>query len=179
MRRKVNPVVEVPADAGETQQPVAGEESVALAPEAHEAPRPPRVRPLHKPVEPTRAQRELHELTHYPFEAWCRHCARCKASDAPHRSLHWHAQGAQVPVISGDFAFLVQRDQVGTTTIFVFGDRATRRTFAHMVRGKSTSREVYSDYIVSAVCRDLDSLSYGKLIFKSDQEPLTLALQRG
>ena len=46
-----------------------------------------------------------------------------------------------------------------------------------MLRGKSTSREVYSDYIVSALCRDLDSLSYGKLIFKTDQEPSTVALQ--
>ena len=44
------------------------------------------------------------------------------------------------------------------------------------MQGKSTSREVYSDYVVSVVCRDLDSLSYGKLIFKTDQEPATLAL---
>ena len=122
-----------------------------------------------KLVEPMRAQRELHELTHYPYETWCRHCVRCKASNAPHRTLHWHAQGAQVPVISGDFAFLGQRDQEGTTTIFVMRDRVTRRTFAHMLLGKSTIREVYSDYIVSVVCRDLDSLPYGKLIFKTDQ----------
>ena len=60
VRRKVNPVVEAPAGARETRQPAAGEEPVAPAPEAHEAPRPPRVRPLPKPVEPTRAQRELH-----------------------------------------------------------------------------------------------------------------------
>ena len=46
-----------------------------------------------------------------------------------------------------------------------------------MLRGKSTSQEVYSDYIVSAVCTDLDSLSYGKLSFKTDQEPSTLVLQ--
>ena len=35
VRRKVNPVVEALADAGETQQPVAGEEPVVPAPEAH------------------------------------------------------------------------------------------------------------------------------------------------
>ena len=96
-----------------------------------------------------------------------------------HRPLHWHVQVSQVPVISGDFEFPVQRDQVGTTTIFVFRYRVTRRTSAHMLRGKSTSWEIYSDYIVSAVCRDFDSLSYGKLIFKTDQEPSTLALQEG
>ena len=82
-----------------------------------------------------------------------------------------------MPVISGDFAFLGQRDQEGTTTVFVMRDRITKKTFAHVVQGKSTSREAYSDYIVSAVCRDLDSLPHGKLIFKTDQEPATLALQ--
>ena len=32
VRRKVNPVVEAPADAGETQQPAAGEEAVPPLP---------------------------------------------------------------------------------------------------------------------------------------------------
>ena len=129
------------------------EEAVPPVPEAHVAPRPPRVRSLPKPIEPSRKHREIHELTHYPFESWCRHCVRCKASNAPHRSLHWKAQGggAQVPVVSGDFAFLGQRDQEGTTTVFVLRDRLTRKTFAHVLQGKSTSREVYSDYVVS-VC---------------------------
>ena len=154
------------------------EEAVPV-PEVHMVPRPPRVRSLPKHIEPSRKHREIPGLTHYPFESWCRHCVRCKASNAPHRSLQWKTQGggAQVPVVSGDFAFLGQRDQEGTTTVFVLRDRLTRKTFAHVLQGKSTSREVYSDYVVSVVCRDLDSLSYGKLIFKTDQEPATLALQ--
>ena len=153
------------------------EEVVPPVPEVHPVHRPPRVRALPKPIEPTRKQREIHELTHYPFESWCRHCVRCKASNAPHRSLHWHAQGEQVPVVSADFAFLGQRDQESITTLIVLRDRLTRKTFAHVLQGKSTSRETYSDYVVNVVCRDLDSLSYGKPVFKTDQEPATLALQ--
>ena len=82
VKRRVNPEVETPAVAEDHQQPAASEEPAAPAPEAHKAPRPPRVRPLPKLVESTRAQRELRELTHYPFEAWCRHCARCKFQSA-------------------------------------------------------------------------------------------------
>ena len=107
-RRLPDPVL-----PGEVVTPPAPEveEAVPPVPDAHPVHRPPRVRALPKPVEPTRKQREIHELTHYPFESWCRHCVRCKASNAPHRSLHWHGQGVQVPVVSGDFAFLGQRDQ--------------------------------------------------------------------
>ena len=157
-------VLPTPATPGEAAPQVEVQEdgeAVPPAPEVHPVIRPPRVRPLLKPVEATRAQRELHELTHYPYAAWCRHCVRCKSANAPHRSLRWHAQGDQVAVVSGDFAFLGQRDQEGTTTVFVLRDRISKMTFAHVLQGKSTSREIYSDYVVGTVCRDLDSLPYG------------------
>ena len=52
--RRVGPRVETPAAAGEDQQSVTREEPAASSPEVHEALRPSRVRPVPKPVEPTK-----------------------------------------------------------------------------------------------------------------------------
>ena len=46
-----------------------------------------------------------------------------------------------------------------------------------MLLGKSTSKEVCNYSIVIVVSKDLTSLSYGKLMCKTGQEPWTLPLQ--
>ena len=35
------------------------------------------------PGQPTAAQREEHDLTHFPFRSWCRACVLGRAKDAP------------------------------------------------------------------------------------------------
>ena len=46
-------------------------------------------------------------------------------------------------------------------------DHNTRLTFAHQVEGKSTTKELYSAYLVNAVLQDLRYLDYNKLIHKT------------
>ena len=29
---------------------------------------------------------EQHELTHLPFQSWCRHCVRAKGKESPHHN---------------------------------------------------------------------------------------------
>ena len=141
------------------------------------APQPIRVRALRKPTEPSRADREKHELTHLPFEEWCRHCVMARSQCAPHRKSKKHSDAKEVPVMSGDFCFMGREEQVGTNPIFVMRDHATRKTFAHMVVGKSTSREEYSAYLVNAVLRDIEHMGHKKMVFKTDQESAMVALQ--
>ena len=128
-------------------------------PEPHDQVRPERVRPLRKPVAPTKAQRERHELTHLPYADWCRHCVRARAQNDPHRKVKKHASQNTVPTVSGDFCFLKQAGQEGTYPVHVMRDHNTRLTFAHLVQGKSTTKELYSAYLVNAIMqylRDLD-----------------------
>merc|ERR1712051_392369 len=42
---------------------------------------------LPTPIRVSKAEREEHELTHTPFRAWCEHCVRCRARNAPHKRL--------------------------------------------------------------------------------------------
>ena len=50
-----------------------GRGAVPAPPENHAEARPPRVRAFPRPIEQTRARRELHNLSHYLREPWCRH----------------------------------------------------------------------------------------------------------
>ena len=82
-----------------------------------------RVLGLPKPITPTRVQREIHELTHLPYETWCEHCVRARAKNLPHRKVKKHRPDNTCPVVSMPFAFLrrgtiariiVQRSWPGT-----------------------------------------------------------------
>ena len=53
----------------------------------------------------------------------------------------------------------------------------SRVTFAHVTQGKSTSKEVYSQYLTKAAVADLVALGRNRLILKTDQEPAMVALQ--
>ena len=39
------------------------------------------------PGQPTRGQREEHNLTHFPFRSWCRACVLGRAKDRPSRKI--------------------------------------------------------------------------------------------
>ena len=56
-----------------------GQPEVHPVPMQHGEKRPPkkeRVRSIPKPMLPSRVDREKHELTHLPYQTWCRHCTR-------------------------------------------------------------------------------------------------------
>ena len=127
------------------------------APHAQQRPQAHRVRALPKPLLPTRADREKHELTHLPYETWCRHCVRARSLNDPHGKTKKHSTAREVPVVSGDFCFMGQTDQDKAGPIFVMRDHNTRITFAHMVEGKSTTNQTYSEYLHRAVLKDPDT----------------------
>ena len=157
-----------------------GQPEVHPVPMQHGEKRPPkkeRVRSIPKPMLPSRVDREKHELTHLPYQTWCRHCVLARAQNDAHRRTKKHSTEREVPVISGDFCFTGHVDQEKASPIFVLRDHNSRMTFSHMVQGKSTKNELYSDYIHSAVLKDLEYLGYKKIVFKTDQEPAMIALQ--
>ena len=157
-----------------------GQPEVHPVPMQHGEKRPPkkeRVRSIPKPMLPSRVDREKHELTHLPYQTWCRHCVLARAQNDAHRRTKKHSTEREVPVISGDFCFMGHVDQEKASPIFVLRDHNSRMTFSHMVQGKSTKNELYSDYIHSAVLKDLEYLGYKKIVFKTDQEPAMIALQ--
>ena len=71
----------------------------------------PRVRP--DPEKPTARERQEHDITHYPYRSWCRHCQRGRGASRPHRArsdADRDFSKGRVPTISLDHCFLGSED---------------------------------------------------------------------
>jgi len=60
------------------------------------------------PVQPTDRDRSLHELTHVPFQPWCKYCvmSRSRANQHSHFSDPAGAAQREHPTIQRDFFFM-------------------------------------------------------------------------
>lgn len=67
------------------------------------------VRPQSIPRMPTKAERQVHELTHWPYEDWCEHCVAARGKSDPHRRAGQEGVRAEAkseyPVVSMDFCY--------------------------------------------------------------------------
>ena len=66
-------------------------------------------RPLPSPKGPTRAERDLHNLTHAPFAVWCPYCVSGK------RHNHHHLRrgnSSTLPMLPADYAYYGEDDLV-------------------------------------------------------------------
>ena len=63
-----------------------------------------------KPREPTKAEREEHELSHIPPEDWCEFCVRTKSVACPHRSSHPDERRGELQVVAMGLAFMGQQE---------------------------------------------------------------------
>ena len=56
---------------------------------------------------PTKAERQIHELTHWPYEDWCECCVASRGKADPHRRTDFLKEGAksEYPTVSMDFCF--------------------------------------------------------------------------
>ena len=139
-----------------------------------------RVKVQRKPEEPSKQEREEHEITHIPFRTWCRHCVRGKSKDSQHRTKKKEEKEEEkVPTISMDYMFLGRKGTNGVEEedkmipVLVIKDGQTKCIFAHVVPKKGGGMEWLAKKVVS----DIEAMGYGRIILKSDQEVSITELQ--
>ena len=64
---------------------------------------------LPTPSPPSRQEMLEHNLTHWPFRSWCKHCVAGKAKASGHRSTG-NTGASEIPIISMDYAFMGDKD---------------------------------------------------------------------
>ena len=132
--------------------------------------------------EPTAAERALHELTHWPYQAWCAHCVSMRAIQDRYEAL---PQGSDrdTPVLSFDICYTGVSEQDGSSgssdasnklTILVAHD-----TGAGSILGLPLPTKSKTDLRFAAVelTRFVQSLGRNTITIQCDNEPSTLALQ--
>ena len=118
-------------------------------------------RPGIVPVLPSEADVEQHELPHWPWRSWCRHCVRAKGKESP----HYESNPGGVSKFATDCMFM---GEDGTPiTIFAGYDGLTTALFANVAPCKGTSH----GNAEGALAHNVLSTGHHKVILQSGQEP--------
>ena len=64
---------------------------------------PPRM--VRAPGDPTKAEREEHEITHVPYRAWCEHCVKSRGKDGHHGRVPLEMAESTIPRVVMDYCF--------------------------------------------------------------------------
>ncbi|CAE7270738.1 unnamed protein product [Symbiodinium sp. CCMP2592] len=127
---------------------------------------------------PTEAERQLHELTHWPYRPWCDHCIAMRGVEDRHESLPGSAD-TEVPIISFDYAFTSVSGAEGQgnaakLTILVAHDTSTGSVLGLPVASKGREDLKFS---AIELTRFVQGLGHNSIFLCCDNEPSTLALQ--
>ena len=130
--------------------------AIEAVPQRHPAPRV-RAREITRPVSLTKTQRKQHYLEgHANYHPGCPFCVRCRGLADRHERKRGEddpepggeAELEEVPTVSFDFCFLMQKEQGKAMPVLVARDHKTCYTHALVCPGKSAKEEEYSDQIV-------------------------------
>ena len=131
------------------------------------------------PAQPTQAEREEHELTHFPYRSWCDHCVRGRAKDDPHRTVKGQFGESSIPRVILDYCFLSEdvqqptqdkegRDAGTTMTVLAMVETMCLSVWAYTVEAKGGTET----WVADQIAEDLQTIGVAeeKVIVKSDQE---------
>ena len=98
-----------------TNAGVAPDQSDVAAPLSEDAP----IRPLRSPDQPTLEERLAHEVSHFPYRAWCRHCVAGRGLAQPFVRGVDRSQDA-IPLISFDYCYMGDEVRLPDNTLVSF-----------------------------------------------------------
>ena len=119
------------------------------------------------PVEPTDKEREDHEVTHVPFRAWCRFCVAGTAPTPSHKKIKDRELPERLPRMSIDYFFIWGKPMLAIK------ETKTKCIWAIASNRKGSTATAVPERLAEIIA----SLSYDKLILRSDQEPAIIDLQ--
>ena len=128
--------------------------------------------PQRKPKEPSEQVRDVHALTHEPYEEWCSLCVSNRARQDPHRRQTHESVGHSV--VSFDFGYCSRmRDETDKLTVLVIHDRDTNMCAALPTQQKGGRS---FQYLVTEMSRFIVQTGHTELSLKCDCEPSTTSL---
>ena len=128
------------------------------------------------PRSPTKAEREQHEVSHWPFQEWCKECVQGRGICSPHRCRDKIKQIHETPTIVMDYCFPEGRPKKNegeepkkTFTVLALTEQISGNTYCSIVPKKGTS---YG--IVAKIVNWIEEMGHEKIIVKCDNEPSIL-----
>ena len=125
---------------------------------------------MQNPMLPSKAEREMHELTYVPFRSWCEHCVRGRGEGMRHEAGKEMPEQTEVHM---DFFFVGDEDQDEKLTVLVARERTTRMTMSTVAPSKGERQ--FLARRVQAFLQEIGA-DTGDITLKRDQEPAMKAV---
>ena len=135
-----------------------------------------KVKEVRSPGQPSKSEKDHHELTHMPFRSWCKHCVRGKSKESPHRkktAAEMKEVEEGMPTIHVDYCFQSKDKATKLITTLVMRERPSGSTASIVAPAKGRD-----DYVVRRIVETLKQWGNTKvkIIIRSDGEPAIKAL---
>ena len=138
---------------------------------------------LPSPLKVSREERELHEVTHTPYRAWCQYCVKARGRNMPHKTREEERAQETVPRMVMDYFFMSKADErASENPMLVVVDEATGEKYARAVGSKGLGRDKEMDWLIKDISEELRSWGHpggegGHIILKSDGESAIAAVR--
>ncbi len=124
------------------------------------------------PGQPTKTEREQHELTHCPPRSWCDHCMKGQAKDDSHVSVSGDLAESDVVRVAIDYCFfqeeMAAQEAKMILTVLVMAETLCHSIWAYAVGTTGVAEAWVSEQIVEDM--DTIGLANERIITKADQE---------
>lgn len=130
---------------------------------------------MRDPGEPTKKEREEHEVLHLPYRPWCKWCVLGKGQSDHHVTEKKDVADVTVPTISIDYMFLGTKNiKAKDRTVLAIFDNRTKAVMALMTHNKGPV-----EWVMNAAVKFIEELGYGKIAIsiKCDGEPAIMAVR--
>ena len=119
-----------------------------------------RPRAMSQPKEPSKEEKELHNLTHIPYRTRCQLCVAGKGKQAQYRR-----QDSKHPLVQVDYGFLTTKEGGETATILAAYDVTNGMSMTTLVEKKGVNK-----YALSELKRFLLETGRMNAVIQTDQE---------
>eukprot|EP00435_Cladocopium_sp_Y103_P012246 s3110_g3.t1 len=122
------------------------------------------------PKMPTKAERQIHELTHWPYEDWCGCCKASRGKSHPHRRPNFLKEGLEEPAEEDKEEIRLYGGDVRAGAALVVTDNWTRSVMVLPTPGKGRA---HVKFLAEQVIRYIGACRFSSMIIKADAEPPT------
>ena len=112
------------------------------------------------PKDPTKKEKEEHELTHMSFRSWCEDCAESRARNAHHRkkSAPDPVEEVKVARVHMNYFFMSREDESASSNpLFVMADERSGTRYARAVGKKGLGTADEMDWLIQDISKTLKS----------------------
>ena len=123
---------------------------------------------LRQPKQPSKQERELHNMTHIPFQPWCVVCQEAKGRASQHRKKQASTKTSKIQL---DYAYIRQPQEKEPTTILTWVESLTGLAGSLMTTKKGVT-QAQLDAVITFIKRQ----GFSQSTLQSDGEPALVKL---